>query len=188
MPNELLLKVGTQIVFADHAGDFSPAAKTALEVGSPTNVQLSMASVANTAARESDKADLGALRAAEIAVMASFELASSGLTSGNFIELRWMPSPISTAANGNVMSTDGADAAAPSGIGTLDELVAASQYIGVFECTDDATPSVQTGYVGTFTPRYRYGSLLVIDNSGAAFHTDDVECHVVFDMNITEIQ
>ena len=53
MANEILQKVGTQISFADHAGDFSPTAANDLEQGTPTNAQLALASVADDAARQS---------------------------------------------------------------------------------------------------------------------------------------
>jgi len=187
MANEVLLKVGTQISFADHAGDFSPAAGTSLEQGTPTDVQISLASVADTAGRHSAKVDLGATRARAYSVMASFEFAATP-TSGAVVELYWAPSPDSTAANGNPLSITGADAAAPSGLGTLAELVAACLHIGNFVTTDDATTSVQTAYVSTFSPPERYGCLIVKNESGAAFHSDDVECHVVFNPIVDEVQ
>jgi len=187
MGSEILQKVGTQISFADHAGDFAAAAKTSLEQGTPTDVQLSLASVADGAGRESAKVDLGATRAARYNVMAAFEFAATP-TSGDLVELYWAPSPNATAANGNPMQIDGADAAAPSGIGTLAELVKVCQFIGVFNCTDDATANVQVAQVGVFAPLERYGSLIVKNESGAAFHSDDVECHIVFDPIVDESQ
>lgn len=187
MATEILQKVGTQIIFADHAGDYAAAAKTKIEVGTPTECQISLASVADGAGRESAKVDLGSTRAAQYSVMASFEFAATP-SSGDLVELYWAPSPISTAANGNPHNIDGADAAAPSGIGTLAELVKACQLIGVCVCTDDATTAVQTFYVGKFAPPERYGILIVKNESGAAFHSDDVECHVVFNPIVDESQ
>ncbi len=188
MANEVLLKVGTQICFADHDGDFvGGAAKTSLEV-TPTDVQIALVGVADTEARESDKADLGATRARAYSVMASLEFAATP-TSGALVEFYWAPSPISTAANGNPMNINGEDADAPSGIGTLAELVAACDYIGAFVCTDDATGAVQTALVSkAFEPGERYGILIVKNESGAALHSDDVECHVVFNPIVDEIQ
>ena len=187
MANEILHKVGTQIVFANHGGDFvGGAAKTSLEVGGD-DVQIDLTSLADTAGRESAKYDIGALRATEVSVMASFEFAATPVT-GALVELYWAPSPISAAANGNPMNIDGVDAAAPSGIGTLAELVAVCQFIGAFVCTNDPTTAVQTGWVGTFTPTERYGILIVKNESGAAFHSDAVESHIVFNQIITEVQ
>lgn len=187
MANDVLLTVGTQIIFADHATDFvGGAAKTSLEVAG-TDVQLDLTDLANTAGRESAKVDLGATRAAEYSVMASFEFAATPVTDEH-VELRWAPSPISTAANGNPMSIDGVDAAAPSGIGTLAELRKATQYIGEFVVTNDATPAVQTAWIGSFSPKERFGILLVINESDAAFHSDAVESHIVFNPVKDQIQ
>ena len=186
--SEVLLKVGTQISFGDHAGDFvGGATKSSIEIGTPTDVQLALASVGDTAGRESAKVDLGATRARQFSVMASFEFALTPVT-GELVELYWAPSPESVAANGNLMNIDGVDAAAVSGIGTLAELVAVSQPIGVFVCTNDATTNVQTGVIGIFSPAERYGILIVKNESGAAFHSDDVECNIVFNPIIDDIQ
>lgn len=187
MANEVLQKVGTQISFADHAGDFSPAAQTSLEQGTPTDVQISLASLADGSGRESAKFDFGATRARSYSVMASIEFAATP-TTGEVVEFYLAPSPDSTAANGNPNNIDGADAAAPSGIGTLAELVKACQFIGSFTCTDDATTAVQTAYCGKFEPKERYGILIVKNETGAAFHSDDVEIHVVFNPIVDEIQ
>ncbi len=188
MANEVLLKVGTQLSFADHATDFvGGAAKTSLEQAGATDVQIDLTSLADTAGRESAKVDLGAIRASRYSVMVAFEMAATP-TVGDVIELYWAPSPDATAANGNPMEIDGVDAAAPSGIGTLAELVKVLQFIGSFICNNDVTGSVQGGWVGTFSPAERYGILIVKNESGAAFHSDAVETHVVFNPVITEVQ
>lgn len=188
MPNEVLDKVGTQLSFADHAGDFGPAAGSSLEQGTPTDIQLSMASVANTAARQSAKVDLGTTRAQAYSVMAAFELASSGLTAGNSISLYWAPSPDPTAANGNPGGIAGSDSAYAGYSSNLTASLPQLIHIGDFIVTSQATGTVQIAFVGILFPPERYGTLVVVNNSGAAFHTDDVECHVVFDPIITEIQ
>lgn len=180
LPDSFVTQVGTQIIFADHATDFAGgAAKTSLEVVTATDVQLDLTSLADGAGRESAKVDLGASRASAYSVIASLEFAATP-TTGEVVELYWAPSPIDTAANGNIMNIDGADAAAPSGIGTLAELVAASMFIGNFRCTNDATTAVQTSFCGILVPPERYGILIVKNESGAAIHSDAVECHIVF--------
>lgn len=187
MANEILLKVGTQICFADHGADFAGgAAKTSLEQ-TPTDVQIDTTSLADGAGRESAKVDLGATRAAQYSVMASMEFAATPIT-GDLVELYWAPSPDAVAANGNPQNIDGVDAAAPSGVGTLAELVRVCQFIGVFICTNDPTAAIQTAYVGTFSPAERYGILIVKNESGAAFHSDAVETHIVFNPIIDEVQ
>lgn len=189
MANEILLKVGTQLTFADHGTDFiGGAAKTSLEItGGAGDVQIDTTSLADTAGRESTKVDLGATRADKYSVMASIEFAATP-TTGALVELYWAPSPISAAANGNPMNIDGVDAAAPSGIGTLAELVAVCQFIGSFICTNDPTTAVQTAWVGTFSPSERHGILIVKNESGAAFHSDAVETHFTLTPIITEVQ
>ena len=178
LPDSQVVQVGTQIIFADHGTDFAGgAAKTSLEVAG-TDVQIDTTGLADTAGRESAKADLGASRAPAYSFMASIEFAATPVT-GEVVEFYWAPSPISSAANGNPMNIDGADAAAPSGIGTLAELVAVCQFIGNFVCTNDPTTAVQTAFIGTLFPTERYGILIIKNESGAAFHSDAVETHVV---------
>jgi hypothetical protein len=60
--------------------------------------------------------------------------------------------------------------------------------IGIGIVTAQATSTVQVLYFGRFRPPSRYGSLIVKNESGAAFHSDDVEMHVVFDPIIDEVQ
>lgn len=188
MANEVLIKTGTQLSFADHATDFAGGtAKTSLEQAGATDVQIDLASLADTSGRESAKVDLGATRAQRYSVMAAIEFAATP-TIGELVELYWAPSPDATASDGNPMQIDGVDAAAPSGIGTLAELVKVCQFIGVFTCTDDITTDVQVGHIGVFSPAERYGILIVKNESGAAFHSDAVETHIVFNPVIDEVQ
>ena len=189
MANEVLLKVGTQISFADHAGDFNAAAGTSLEQGTPTNVDLATASVSDAAGVNSDKVDLGATRAAQYAVDAALEFAATP-AAGEVVELYWSASPDATAANGNPGKPDGVDGAyTGDGAGTLAESVKQMQLIGVFVCTDLPTATgVQVGHVGVFSPAHRYGQLVLVNNSGAAMHSDDVENHVVMTPIVDEIQ
>ncbi len=184
LPDQLVLGVGTQIIFADHGGDFvGGPTKTSLEVAG-TDVQLDLTDLADGSARESAKVDLGANRAPAYSVMAAFEFETSPLpTAGDVVELYWAPSPIDTAANGNPMQIDGVDAAAPSGIGTLAELVKLCDFIGNFIVSNDGTgEGVQVGSVGILVPKERHGILIVKNEAGnaAAFHSDAVESHVVF--------
>lgn len=188
MPTEVLQKTGTQIVFADHAGDFSPAAANDLQQGTPTTAQLSLASVADDAARESAKVDLGATRAAAYHVAAALEFASSGLTAGETVVMYWAPSPDATAANGNPGGVSGSDGAY-DGYGTnLDASLRQLTRIGTFVVTADATGTVQIASVGALVPPERYGTLVVVNRSGAALHSDDVEMHVVLTPIVDEIQ
>lgn len=186
--NEVLHKAGTQISFADHATDFTcSVAASCLEQGTPTDVQLDLTSVADTAARESAKVDLGATRPMRYTLIAAVEMAATPVT-GDVIEFYWNSSPDSTAANGNMGYTTGSDAAFTGSPATLAEAVAQLQFIGVLVCSADATTTIQTQVVGTFSPGARYGSLVVKNESGAAFHSDAVETHIVMNPVVTEIQ
>lgn len=186
LPDTNVIQVGQQVVFADYSGDFNPAADNSPIVGAhgdaDIKVQLSMADVANGAGRESAKADLGANRPSLYDVQAAFEFVAAN--SGEVVALYWLPSNRSAASEGNVHSVGGADAGAPSGFGDLSELTKAATVIGNFICTDDATTVVQMKSVGIFVPTTRYGILLVVNESGGAIHSDDVECCVVFTENV----
>lgn len=191
MPNKILISEqdGTpkQICFADHGGDFGPAAANSLEFGTPTDVQLSLASVGDTAARQSAKVDLGTERAQIYKVRAALEFAATpGL--GDVVELYWAPSSSSSATYGNAAGISGSDAAYTGQASNLAISVKQLDSIGVFVCSAQPTSTVQIAEIGLFQPSERYGSLVVKNESAAAFHSDDVECHVVFDPIVPEVQ
>jgi hypothetical protein len=188
MTNEVLQKTGACISLADHAGDFNPAAANVIEVGAPTNVQLSLASVASTAARQSAKFDFGATRGIVYTCVAALEFAS-GVVAGETVDLYLAPSPNSTAANGNPGGVSGSDAAYSGTSGsTIEESVKQLRHIGSFTATDDVTTTIQIAHIGQFVPPERYGSVVVVNNTTPAFHSDDVEMNIVFIPQITEIQ
>jgi hypothetical protein len=180
-----------QIVFADHAGDFSPTAAKDLRISTDgskeADYEIQLANLADDAARQSAKADLGENRALEYAVRAAFEFAATP-TAGETVELYWAPSHSATAGNGNPANVTGADAAYAGYSANLDASLKQLEFIGPFVATAQATATVQVGEVAVFAPGERYGSLIVVNRSGAAFHSDDVECHVVFDPIIPEQQ
>lgn len=197
MPNLILVQevddtasTPEQVVFRNSA-DFAPASGTDLRTDSGTPsynyVQLDMTSVADANARQSAKVDLGETRATKYRVRGSFELAATP-TAGEVIELYWGESADATAADGNVAGLSGSDAAY-TGIGSdLTNSVLMLTFIGVHVCTDDPTPTVQSSIIGYLEPGNRHGSLVVKNESGAAFHSDAVETHIVFDPILPEIQ
>jgi len=188
MANEILRKVGTQIIFADHAADFTGGtAKTSLEVATATDVQLDLTTLTNGAGRESAQVDLGATRAMQYSVMAAIESGGTAMTTGTTVDFYWAPSPESTATDGNPGQIDGSDAAAPSGVGTLAELLLVCDFIGSLVVEDTAS-TVQVGKVGTFAPSERYGILIVVNNTAQSFETNANEHHVVFNPVIDEVQ
>ena len=133
-----------QITFADFADDFNPAAANDLRHASAidTEVQMALAGVADGAAWQSTKADLGSLRAKEYHVRAAFEMAATP-TTGHIIELYWAPSQHATAANGNPGGVTGASGAYAGYAANLGASVLQLIYIGAFVCTVQVTTDVQ---------------------------------------------
>jgi len=189
MANEVLQKVGTQIIFADHAADFAGGtAKTSLEVATATDVQIDLTGLIQAAGRESAQFDFGATRSAAYSVMCTLEFEAAP-TTGETVSLYLAPSPETTATDGNPQQIDGADAAAPSGPTTLDELLAACMFIGAATLSADL---LQTMWVSTFQPPERYGILIVVNNCATADFRSTAtamdETHIVFNPITDEIQ
>lgn len=189
MANEVLQKVGSQIRFCV-SGSFTPADDgTNWTIGTPTNATLTLSAVANGAARQSNKVDLGATRAAAYEVLGCVDFTGETPTAGNTVDYYWAPSTSSTQGNGNVAGNSGADGACPDGaLGsiTLAEFLKQCVYIGSLVVHDGAV--VQNGFVGVLRPTGRYGQLIVANNSGDVFEADDVEMHQVFNPIIDEVQ
>lgn len=162
-------------------GSFSPAdAATNWTRGTPTDVVLTLASLADDAGRQSDKVDLGEFRAPRYHCLGAVDFTGETPTAGERFDVYWAPSTSSTQANGNVAGNSGADGAAPDGaLGsiTLDEFLDMCQFIGSLTIHDGAV--VQNGPVGTLVPKERYGQLVVVNRSGDALEADDVENHFV---------
>lgn len=192
MPNEYLIDGSPSLVQVRFfvSGSFSPAdAGTNWTKGTPTDVALTLASLADGAGRQSAKVDLGATRAPMYAVFGCVDFTGETPTAGERIDYYWLPSTNATTGNGNVAGNSGNDAAAPDGaLGsiTLTEFKRMGQFIGSLRIHDGAV--VQNGYVGTFSPAERWGQLLLINESGDAFEADDVEMHQVLNPIVPELQ
>lgn len=154
----------------------SGTAKTIKNSGG--DAAITLASLANstsetTGGRQSVKLDLGATRGRSYQVKADFELAATP-TAGNVIELWWSPSSSATAGTDNKGGASGTDAAYTGYSSNMNASVKQCQFIGAFVCTAQATATVQKATVaGAFVPQERYGSLILINKSGAAFHSTD---------------
>lgn len=140
---------------------------------------LSLASVANGSARQSAKLDLGATYASQWRVSAAFELGATP-TAGATIDLYWAPSESATAGTDNPGNVSGTDAAYTGYSSNLTAAIRQLVFLGSFICTAQATSTVQYGEVAVFTPTSRYGSLVVVNNSGAAFHSTNTNQCVTF--------
>ncbi len=192
MANEVLLKVGTQVLFGNHSGSYvGGTGNNKLEVGTPTDVQINCTGLVAGAARQSTKADLGVKRARAYSVMMSLEMATDPVA-GELVDLFWSPSPSPTAAVANGGGCSGADAAytgyaASSLAEGLNDLI----YIGSMNLAvmNNADGVPQLEFIGVFSPPDRYGSLVVRNGSAADnFHSDAVEFGVSFQPIVDEIQ
>lgn len=195
VPNKLLYTEmdGTpkQIVLADHAGDFSPTAANDLRKTSDGSqdleVQLSLASVANAGFRQSAKIDFGENWAQEYQSRAAVELAATP-TAGRAINCFLAYSQSGTAGTANSGNTTGSDAAYTGYSSNGAASVLQLHQISSFVVTGQATGTVQVIEGWTFAPRGRYANLIVQNDAGSAFHSDDVECHIVLNPVVTEVQ
>jgi len=160
------------------------------DIGTDTvDVECGLSALADEAAVQSAKADLGATRALYYNVMASIDWTGETPTDGDVVEFYWAPSTASAAGNGNVAGNSGGDATCPDGALnsiTDDEFVKLCVFIGSLPAHADG--GVQTGFVGRFSPPTRYGQLVVFNKSGDVFENDEVESHVVFMPLVNELQ
>jgi len=188
MPNEYLTKDGTQLLFADHATDFGAAPATAansLIIGTPTDVQLDLTGVAATGgARASTKSgDLGSVKAPAYSVNACLEFETAPADGGS-VDFYWALSPSVAAATGNPGGVTGTDAAFTDTAGNLGQM----QPVGSLSLVNNV---INIGYVGTFVPRFRYGSLVVVNNGSTALRSTATamdETHIVMTPIIPELQ
>jgi hypothetical protein len=181
-----------QIVFADHAGDFSPTAANDLrkttDGSQELDVQLAIASVANAAYRQSTKFDFGALYADEYDIRGAIEHAATP-TAGNAWDLYLSYSTSATAGTANAGAASGSDSAFTGYSSNAAAAVKQMHYIGSLICTAQATGTVQVMEAqNSFSPKARYASLIILNGSGAAVHSDDVECNIVFNPVVLENQ
>lgn len=171
-------------------GSFSPVdAATNWTIGTPTDVALTLASLASGSTRQSLKVDLGATRAAQYEVLGCVDFTGETPSVGFTIDYYWAPSTSTTQSNGNVAGNSGADAACPDGaLGgiTASEFLKQCLFIGSLVIHNGG--SVQNGLVGVFSPPGRYGQLIVNNSSGDAFEADDVEMHQVLNPIVDEVQ
>ena len=172
MTTDIKIVEGTPTVWADTT-DYggSPAARTH---------QIDLTSVANTAARQGAKADLGATRGQIYAVTLRVEIDVAG-TSLTRIGLYWNASPSGTAATANAGGCSGSDAGYTGTAGdSLADSIKQLDCIGNLIVTSDAATVVQQQSWMYFPP-LRYGSPVVWnENSGQAFEGDAVEMSITF--------
>ena len=151
--------------------------------GSGGSAAISMASVANAAARQSVKADISAsgpgdgTYASRFRVKAVCDLAATP-TAGQTVDFYWGPSDSATAGTDNPASVSGTDAAYTGYAGDLVASLKQLLFIGSLVVTADV--AAQAGFIGIFSMPARYGSLVVVNNSGAAFVSNNTNTAVTF--------
>jgi hypothetical protein len=180
-----------QIVFANHAGDFAPTAANDLRITTDgtkeLDVEMAMTGLANGSYFQSAKFDFGENRAEKYIPRIAIEIAATP-TAGNTIEIWLAESQSATAGTANPGGVSGSNGSYTGYSGNADASVKQLHYLGAFTVTAQATPTVQIIRGFKFSPGERYGSLVLKNGSGAAFHSDDVEIHVTFDPDIPESQ
>jgi len=174
MPTEILVKNKTAVVWADTTDYVDPTTGTVLA----RTHQIDLTSLANAAARQGAKADLGATRAKQYRVLVGIEM-DVAPASGATIDFYWAASPSATAAEVNPGGCSGADAAYTGTAGdSLDDSLKQLEFIGSLVLTADAATVVQYGEVGMLSDLERYGMPVVDNNGGQAMEGDAVEMFV----------
>ncbi|KKK95730.1 hypothetical protein LCGC14_2669880, partial [marine sediment metagenome] len=157
-----------------------------IEIGTPTEVEMSLLDLADTAAVQSTKADLGVVRARRYVVTCCLEYQVAAPTTGTLVEFYWAASGQSGAAVGNPGYATGADGAYTGTPATLAEGIDQLQFIGILVVSADI--EFQIADIGEFSPAHRYGSLIVKNESGQTIaDTDIVESAVVMTPIVDDI-
>lgn len=168
MANEILVKEGIPIVWADEA-DYAGGNQD----GGTRTHDLDLTDLLFTAARQGVKADLGATRAARYAITLSVEFkAGEAPESGETVDLYWGPSGSAVAGTANQGGLAGTDAAYTGTAGdsladSLKQLIFVGSIILTVEVV--ANPQRQTF---VFSPPSRYGQPVVLNNTNAEDFND----------------
>lgn len=180
MPTEILVKQTTPVVWADST-DYSST-----NSGLTRTHQILLENLADGAARQGAKADLGATRAARYAVILGVEFETAP-TAGLAVEVYWSSSVHATAATGNTGGASGSDGAYKAG--EVEEWKKQLLYLGSLVATNDGNTTPQYQQIGEFCPPSRYGQPVVVNRSGQALNaTDAVEMFVALIPITDELQ
>ena len=188
--NQILVKDAAdatpkQISFATHA-TYAPGTNNVIEIGTPTEVEMSLLDLADTAAVQSAKFDFGAVGARDYILTCCLEYQVAAPTTGTLVEFYLALSGQSGAAVGNPGYATGADGAYTGTPGTLVEGIAQLVFIGSIVVSADL--EFQIADIGVFSPKHRYGMLIVKNESGQTIaDTDIIETAVVMTPIVTDI-
>ncbi len=180
-----------QIVF-NVTGSYSPAdsATDWTMGGTPINGAMTLSGLASGSSWQSIKIDIGALRARRYRIFGCVDFTGEAShVTGETVDYYWAASTSSTTANGNTAGGSGTDAAAATGaLGSITEAEFLNQCVWIGSLVIHDGGSVQTGYVGVFSPATRYGQLIIHNNTSDAFEADNVEHCQVMNPVVDEIQ
>ncbi len=186
--NAVLLKLGTQLLFADHATDFGAAPATAANSkirGTPTDIQMDLTGVSAAAFRQSAKSASLIITGAELAEFwtgfACIEHETAPAAGGS-VDFWWGTSPSVTAGTGNDGGLSGSDAAYTA-VGQ-NQLI----YIGSLFLKNTV---INIGPIGKFFMPEAFGSLLIQNNGSTALRSTATamdETHIVLNPYYRDIQ
>lgn len=179
MANEILQKLGTPVVWADTT-DYSSVGS-----GFTRTAQIDLTSLAAGAARQGDKVDLGATRAARYKVYLGFEF-DVAPAAGARVEVYLSWSASGTAGTGNAGGASGADGAYKAG--EVDEWKKQLDYVGDLVATADAATTVQRQFIGTIEAAQRYVSPVIVNEADQAAEGDAEEMYLALVPIIDEVQ
>lgn len=188
--NQILVKDAAaaavkQISFATH-GSYAPGTNNVIEIGTPTEVEMSLLNLADGAAVQSTKADLGAVRADRYVLTPCIEYQVAAPTTATLIKFYWAASGQSGAAVGNPGYATGADGAYTGAPATLAEGISQLLLIGVMVVSADI--EFQIADCGLLYPKHRYGSLIVKNDTGQTIcDTDIIESAAVLTPIVDDI-
>ncbi len=173
---------------------YVPTGNNDLSTGSPTAVDLTLdeggTGLADTAAINSDQLDFGAILPTWIDVTVALEWFAA-VVAKNSVEFWWAGSANSGVGVGNPGGVDGVDGlyTGTGDGGTDEEAVVNMKFIGALTTETHTAGHVQIANVGGFKPTYRYGQLIVVNNSGTLLcGDDDIESSVLFYGTMPDIQ
>ena len=168
MANEILVKDGTPVVWADTT-DYSDSDNFT------RTHQIDLTSLAATKARQGAKADLGATRARQYAVKVAIEWGAAQVA-GKAIEFYWSASHSDVAATGNDAGASGSDAAWRDGTEAIWKKQAI--YLGSLIANATGAGTVQRQTIGIFSPPMRYGQPIALNMSAQALDSDATNMYI----------
>lgn len=171
MPTEILEKSGTSIVWTSSGGTYA----------------LDASSLANDAARQGAKGDLGATRAPLFVVTCQIRTGGTAPTAGEVVRVFWSSSPSATAGTENDGGASGADAAYTGYSSNLNDSLRDLISLGEIPLTN-LTNQIHIAVIGSFKPPARYGMPIIVNRSGQTLHATGTDHRITLRPIIPESQ